>query len=196
MDDDLPSIHSHSSDGEWDSAVPSDFDDASDIDASDIDSGLLSEEEPIAGPSRVRARARRRGSDGSEMSYEAQPRKRRPSWSESENEKGVGRLPIKLADGSLQQSAGKVILDESSESSEEEEEPTPRAPSPVREDVSTGARFGRPAVADVLGMKSRKARVLAAKEQIAGICQEIIADPENSVCIFSRDTLIYSLKKS
>ncbi|VDC06574.1 unnamed protein product [Peniophora sp. CBMAI 1063] len=186
VDDDLPSIHSHSSDEEWDSDVPSDFE-ASDLDASDIESGLLSEEdEPVAGPSRIRARIRRRDSDGSEMSYEAQPRRRRASWSESENEKGVGRLPIKLADGSLQQSAGKVILDESSESSEEEDEPAPRAPSPVREDVSTGARFGRPAVADVLGMKSRKAKVLAAKEQIAGICQEIIADPENSLGLLRR----------
>lgn len=49
------------------------------------------------------------------------------------------------------------------------------------EDVSTGARFGRPAVIDIIGNKSRTARIQGAKDQIAGICQEIIADPENSV---------------
>ena len=52
---------------------------------------------------------------------------------------------------------------------------------PKVEDVSTGARFGRPAVVDVIGQRSRKARIQGAKEQIAGLCQEILGDPENSV---------------
>jgi nucleolar complex protein 3 len=49
------------------------------------------------------------------------------------------------------------------------------------EDVATGARFGRPAVRDIIQQKSRKARIEAAKEQLASICQEIMAEPENSV---------------
>ena len=53
------------------------------------------------------------------------------------------------------------------------------------EDVSTGARFGRPAVVDVIAQKSRKARIQGAKEQIAGLCQEILGDPENSVWVSS-----------
>jgi nucleolar complex protein 3 len=177
-DDDLPSIHSHSSDEDWNSDAPSGLGDGLDEDS---ELSASEHDEPVAGPSRIRPRVRRHGPDASEMSYEAMPRQRRRSWSDSEFEKGVSRLPIKLADGSIKNNVGKVVLEESSESSEEEQE-TFREPDAPRDDVATGARFGRPAVADVVGAKSRKARIQAAKEQIAGICQEIVADPENCVC--------------
>jgi nucleolar complex protein 3 len=49
------------------------------------------------------------------------------------------------------------------------------------EDVSTGARYGRPAVVDVVGIESREERIRSAKEQIASVCNGIIADPDNSV---------------
>ncbi|KAI0030754.1 nucleolar complex-associated protein-domain-containing protein [Vararia minispora EC-137] len=182
-DDDLPSLHSHSSDeDDWDSGVPSDLDGSDDDGSAAID---YDPDEPVAGPSRVRSRARRRDSDASELSYEAIPRRRRPSWSGSESDRGINRLPIKLPDGRIQNLNGKIHLYESDESSEEEEEAIPE-PNVPRDDVATGARFGRPAVADVVGAKSRKARIQAAKEQIAGICQEIVADPENNLGLLRR----------
>ncbi|EJT99050.1 NOC3p-domain-containing protein [Dacryopinax primogenitus] len=52
--------------------------------------------------------------------------------------------------------------------------------------VATGARFGRLAPAAVLSLPSRTERVQRAKEQIASICQDIVADPENSLGLLRR----------
>jgi nucleolar complex protein 3 len=132
-------------------------------------------------------------SDDKEMPYETAPRKRRPSWEpESTKDRGIERLPIKLADGRVLKSRAKVYLpqDEEEESADESDMPFPMEEKSRIEDVSTGARFGRPAVVDVVSQKSRKARIQAAKEQIAGICQEIVADPENSVRAVVRATVL------
>ena len=120
-----------------------------------------------------------------EMAYESAPRKPSSAW-EREEQSQIQRLPIKLADGKIKEigakpvkSAARELVEEES-SDEEQDEP----PEITRvEDVSTGARFGRASVADVLNTKSRKAKVELAKDQIAGISQEILADPENSVCV-------------
>jgi nucleolar complex protein 3 len=173
VDDDLPSIDSHSDDGEpWDSGL----DDLSNI--SDAEESSSS----VAGPSGSQDEDEFSDSDA-EMPYETAPRQRRNSWEPEENT-GVSRLPIKLADGKIQKSKEKVIVAAASDSgSEEDEESEGEAMEPPsrRDDVATGARFGRPAVVDVIGKGTRKARIQAAREQIAGICQEIMADPENSV---------------
>ena len=95
----------------------------------------------------------------------------------------IPRLPIKLANGQIEkygEREGSIKTSTASDLSEGEEEEEQPLPKP-RNDVATGARFGRPAVADILTTKSRKLRVQAAKEQIAGICQDIIAEPENGV---------------
>ncbi len=116
--------------------------------------------------------------------------------SELEGDLGTERLPVKLADGSVQ-SRGRLprpISD--SESNSEPNEATKEQIStvPKVEDVATGARFGRPAVAAVIRTKSRKARIQLAKEQLAGLCQDIVSDPENSVRLFhplSHDEPVY-----
>ncbi|KAH7916052.1 nucleolar complex-associated protein-domain-containing protein [Hygrophoropsis aurantiaca] len=175
--DNLPSIHSHDSDSDvWSSGI------------SDEDGPSLSEGEgdsddddnPVI------------GSDSDvEMPYETVPRKRRPSW-ESKDDDDIHGLPIKLADGRIQSTGKKVSFpkkgqekaDESeseTSSSEQVQEPTRRT-----DDVSTGARFGRPAVIDVVGNKSRAIRIQGAKDQIASICQEIMAEPENSLGLLRR----------
>jgi nucleolar complex protein 3 len=173
-DDDLPSIDSHSEDGEdWDSAID-DLSVDGDEDSSDA-----------AGPSGSQSHDEEDFSDSdAEMEYESRPRQRRNSW-EPEEGKGVSRLPIKHADGRIQKSTQKVVVaPESPEESEEsEDEPEPEPVRPMRDDVATGARFGRPAVVDVISKGSRKDRIQAAREQIASICQEILGDPENSVHI-------------
>nr|VWO98758.1 Tubulin beta chain (Beta-tubulin) [Ganoderma boninense] len=183
VEDDLPSINSGSEDEDeedWSSGI------------SNVESPTNSEDEDdmvsIAEYSSAGAQRKRRRkplqSDDEELTFETQLRRRRPGWdSESESEKGVERLPIKLADGRIQKSGSKVVLDESGLDTDAEsaDENIERAPEPRFEDVSTGARFGRAAVADVIGLKSRKARIQSAKEQIAGICQEILGDPENSI---------------
>lgn len=185
--DDLPSIESgdEESEDDWSSniddeelSIPDSEDEASDASAASSSSS-----------SQPRRRKAADSDSDAEMPYEAKPRKRRPEWEpESEKDKGIERLPIKLADGRIQKTNAKVYLpkegqdDVSEDESSDEAYPEPPH-KPVVEDVSTGARFGRPAVVDVVGHKSRKARIQLAKEQIASICQEIVSDPENSVRI-------------
>jgi nucleolar complex protein 3 len=119
------------------------------------------------------------------MPYETMPRARRPTWDDTATS-GVSRLPIKLADGRVQKSRARIVVAPPSptETDESEDDEEVAAESvPARDDVATGARFGRPAVADVVSSGSRKRRIQAAREQIAGICQEILGDPENSVSL-------------
>ncbi|OBZ75212.1 Nucleolar complex protein 3 [Grifola frondosa] len=188
VEDDLPSIDSHDEDEEsWDSEIGEDEEEDADSQIWDSDGEASSS----ASTSAPRKHRQKLDLDG-EMPYETLPRKRRPSWEpESDKEKGIERLPIKLADGRIQKSGSKVFLDDEEESGLESDdddadreavEEQPR----LREDVSTGARFGRPAVVDVIGNKSRKARLQGAKEQIAGLCQEILGDPENSLGLLRR----------
>lgn len=117
-----------------------------------------------------------------EMPYEVAPRKRpRPQPTETH----IQSLPIKLASGRIQQTGHKVLVEAATNVDETDEEESsgsePEQPSFRVEDVATGARFGRPSVIDVIGKKSRAARVQSAKEQIAEIYQEIVAEPENGV---------------
>ena len=118
------------------------------------------------------------GDSDAEMPYEHAPRKSR-LFEHSSERRIIERLPIKLADGRLLKTGVKDlappdhIAEEDIESQDESECKV--------EDISTGARFGRPAVLDTVNQTSRRHRIEHAKEQIAGICQEIVADPENSV---------------
>ncbi|CAL1704830.1 unnamed protein product [Somion occarium] len=187
--DDLPSIHSDDEDLEeedWSSGIG--------IEDDDLSIPSPEEEHDGASTSSSSQVDRQKGGESDsdvEMPYESIPRKRRPEWeSESDKDAGIDRLPIKLANGRVEKANGKVYLPkkEKVEESEDEysEEEQEQFPQPGVEDVSTGARFGRPAVVDVIGLKSRKARVQLAKEQIAGICQEIVADPENSLGLLRR----------
>jgi len=176
MDDDLPSVNSHTDDEEvWSSGITED--------SSEVDSGLSEDDtsgkDKSFNSSKPRSRTKRAatGSD-IEMSYEAVPRRRRPSW--SEGEVVIDRLPIKLRDGQIKRTGPKLIIQAQSEE-ESDDDPSEREPEPPREDITTGARFGRLSVIDVISNPSRKLRIQIAKEQIAGICQEIVADPENNV---------------
>ena len=179
VDDDLPSVNSHTDDEEvWSSDIGGD--------SSEADSGLSEdvaseEDEPLESDGH-RPRAKRAGTDSdAEMFYEAVPRRRRPSW--SEGEAVIDRLPIKLLDGQIQRTGHRPVAKAQPEE-ESEEENTPGAvleAEPPREDITTRARFGRLSVIDVISNRSKKLRIQLAKEQIASICQEIVADPENSV---------------
>ena len=118
------------------------------------------------------------------MSYETNPRIHRRSW-DFENKPAVKRLPIKLANGHIRQTGVHVSALQHIHSEVENERQQPdeeEFQKPTRvEDVSTGARFGRAAVVDVVGIQAKKERIQCAKEQIAGICQEVLSDPENNV---------------
>ncbi|KAG6832386.1 hypothetical protein H0H92_002654 [Tricholoma furcatifolium] len=171
VEDDLPSIDSNDEDDEGGSFGSSDVESLAFDDES-----ISSDHEDASEDSDI------------EMDYEKTLRKRRPSW-EPEDNRGIKGLPIKLPDGNVH-STGKVSFaanpnaEESSDSEGEESEV--EAPPPKIDDVSTGARFGRPAVVDVVSNKSQVERLRAAKEQIAGICQEIVSDPENSLGLLRR----------
>ena len=163
--DDLPSLNSDGEDdGSWGSEVES-----HELDDSD-DNESLSDENSIS-----------ENSD-EEMPYETSAHTRRHLWNPPKSE--VQRLPIKLPDGRIKGIGTKVITTKTVAVSEDEDSmsgPEPE-PEPLKvEDVSTGARFGRVSVVDVLQTKSRKHKIEMAKVQIAGICQDILADPENSV---------------
>jgi nucleolar complex protein 3 len=98
--------------------------------------------------------------------------------------KGVPRLPIKLGDGQIVQTGFRQLADveDSGDSNDPGESDSEEETASMKvEDVSTGARFGRPAVVDVVGIESREERIRGAKGQIASICNAIIANPENSV---------------
>ncbi|KAI5982438.1 nucleolar complex-associated protein-domain-containing protein [Pisolithus albus] len=178
-DDDLPSIASGDEDAEH----------SGDSMTDESDSGVSSDEDG----SDEELEAERQTSQGFdsdsdvEMPYERIPRGREASV-ESDSRRHIQGLPIKLADGRIQ-ATGKMTRAPTPSESEDEDEATnihPDEPNTRVEDVATGARFGRPAVVDVVGNKSRAARIHEAKEQIASICQEIIADPENSLGLLRR----------
>ncbi|KAJ6630767.1 nucleolar complex-associated protein-domain-containing protein [Mycena sp. CBHHK59/15] len=173
--DDLPSIDSHDEDedDDWDSEVPSDVDSVPSDDGDSDDGSMPSSD---------------LDSDA-EMPYETAPRKRRPSWETPADQGVIQRLPIKLADGRIQKMGHKLKQLPTSEDTDDDSEVDDGSGAPEGprvEDVSTGARFGRPAVVDVLGNKSRAARIQGAKDQIASICQDIVADPENSLGLLRR----------
>jgi len=172
-DDDLPSINSSDDEDEesWDSNLEDE-----DLDVSGSEENLSDDMEDHLEDS------------DAEMPYETKPRKLRDVKADVQTD--VQSLPIKLPNGQIQQTGKKTMNanakqptapSESEESDSEEEEEKPEFRSRL-EDVATGARFGRTAVVDVLQTNSRRQRVEMAKEQIASICQEILADPENSVC--------------
>lgn len=168
--DDLPSLNS--SDEEDSETEGSQYDEGS----TDFEGVVTSEDEGALVDS----------DSDAEMPYEQVPRKRRPSWNNEDDTriKEIKGLPIKLPDGTIQKSTKVLVMSDSERSSDEESEnePRPRTPETKVEDVATGARFGRAAVVDIIGKSSRRGRIEAAKEQIASICQEILAEPENSVC--------------
>ncbi|KAG6332574.1 hypothetical protein ID866_6516 [Astraeus odoratus] len=177
-DDDLPSVHSSDDEDSWSSGVEeADESRPSNLVHSD-EAGSNIEYEGFEGFE---------SNSDVEMPYERVPRKRANSF-ESDAHRQISGLPIKLADGRIQ-TTGKVTwtrLDDDEDSGSVESSQPSLIEEAHVEDVATGARFGRPAVVDVIGNKSRVERIESAKEQIAGICQEIIADPENGLGLMRR----------
>ncbi|KAG1756821.1 nucleolar complex-associated protein-domain-containing protein [Suillus paluster] len=174
--DDLPSVDSQDEDEEsWSSGIDDDTDTISQSSANDNDRDLSSAD----------------GLDSdAEMSYERVPRKLQESR-EAKTDRHIQGLPIKSADGRIHATGKKIAVPPSSdeESSDTDDSPEEQEiPAEVNkiDDVATGARFGRPAVIDIVGRKSRTARIQGAKDQIASICQEIIAEPENSLGLLRR----------
>ncbi|KAJ4495567.1 nucleolar complex-associated protein-domain-containing protein [Lentinula lateritia] len=173
--DDLPSVDSHDEDeGFWNSEISDDeFLDSSD----DLDSMSDSSRENADG-----------FDSDVEMPYEVAPRKLQER-SQIETQ-GTERLPIKLKDGRIQKTGRSVALlpvaVEAQSESDGEMTNEMMNEKPIRDDAATGARFGRLAVIDILGNKSRQVKIQTAKDQIASICQEILSDPENSLSLLKR----------
>ncbi|EJD53042.1 nucleolar complex-associated protein 3 [Auricularia subglabra TFB-10046 SS5] len=123
-----------------------------------------------------------------EQAYERIPRTQ-AAPPKAKDKKEVPRLPIKMTNGRVQETGIRVIanddpFEEEDEDDDEEQWQEPEAPRV--EDGATAARFGRPAVVDVLRIASRKQRVQAAQDQIASLCQEIVGDPENNLALLRR----------
>ncbi|KAG0707802.1 nucleolar complex-associated protein-domain-containing protein [Suillus ampliporus] len=174
--DDLPSIDSHDEDEDsWSSGVDDDADTISQSSVNDSDGDLSSADDLDS---------------DAEMSYERVPRKLQES-NEVKKDRHIQGLPIKSADGRIHATGKKIAAPPSSDEEDDdtddsaEEQEMPAEPNRI-DDVATGARFGRPAVIDVVGHKSRTARIQGAKDQIASICQEVIAEPENSLGLLRR----------
>lgn len=176
MDDDLPSIDSHDEDEEaWSSGIEDEADTISRSSVNNSEQDLSSEDDLDS---------------DAEMSYERVPRKVQESR-ESKIDRHIQGLPIKSADGRIHSTGTKIAAppssdEEDSATDESAEEQEILVEVNRIDDVATGARFGRPAVIDVVGNKSRTARIQGAKDQIATICQEIIAEPENSLGLLRR----------
>lgn len=109
-------------------------------------------------------------------------------------------LPVILPDGSIQQSLEeqaqaskprKILRnegeneDENSENSETEE-PSSSDESPEQQpEIRTnplGPRFGRPGIRNILEIQNANERLIAARNELAVLSGDIMADPENSVC--------------
>ncbi|KAK1232239.1 hypothetical protein PQX77_004613 [Marasmius sp. AFHP31] len=179
IEDDLPSVDSHDEDdSEWSSNISSGEENGDENFMEDRLSGSGDEDSNANSDSDI------------EMPYEKAPRILRDE-SKHKNP-GVQRLPIKLADGSLlktgrREEANTSDASRSDDEDEDEDEIDEEFAQPqLRDDVATGARFGRAAVIDVVSTKSKKARIQAAKDQIASICQDIMAEPENSLGLLKR----------
>ncbi|KAI9458484.1 nucleolar complex-associated protein 3 [Russula earlei] len=183
IDDDLPSVISHT-DGE--EVCSSDITE----DLSEVDPGLsegdISGEHDLLNSSRSRSRKKRAatGSDA-EMSYETVSRRRRQPW--PEGEVVIDGLPIKLRDGQIKRTGPKLVIQAQSEE-KSDDSPSERRlePEQTREDITTGARFRRLPIIDVISNPSRKLRIQIAKEQIASLCEDIVSDPENSLGLLRR----------
>ncbi|KIJ17377.1 hypothetical protein PAXINDRAFT_175850 [Paxillus involutus ATCC 200175] len=183
--DDLPSVDSHESGSDsdsdsWNSVVEESGDDTRSDDASIISEDVSADEPPS--PDELDSDV--------EMPYERVPRNSKVS-PEPETYRHIPGLPIKLSDGRIQATGKITVAPVQSENEDEDSEGSvtfhsPPSEPPKVEDVATGARFGRPAVVDLVGNQSRKARIQGSKEQIASVCQEIIADPENSLGLLRR----------
>ncbi|KIO27504.1 hypothetical protein M407DRAFT_232764 [Tulasnella calospora MUT 4182] len=130
-----------------------------------------------------------------ELTHERRGRARPTEW-EPPARQGPARLPVKLADGTIKPTGNLPAPPSSDESESEAERVDPieswaaaagaDSASSRREDVATAARFGRPAVVDLLKMSSRKAKIQRVKEELATICQDIVADPENNLGLLRR----------
>jgi len=189
QDDDLPSIHSHSEDeGLWDS---------------DIEGYLTPPENGVDGDDGDSASDASIPSDSSSSEpLEVEDVYERKAGKQllDEEPQGAERLPVKLPNGKIKKRGFLPVAEQSEESDDEGVEAATNAMShldtaPPREDVSTGARFGRPAVTAVVGNKSRKARIQGAKEQLASICQDIIADPENNVSLNASSSSMFLIRE-
>lgn len=127
-----------------------------------------------------------------ELTHERRGRARPTEW-EPPARQGPARLPVKLADGTIKPTGNLPAPSSSDESESDAERVDPIASwaaaagadtaSSRREDVATGARFGRPAVVELLTQPSRKAKIQRVKEELATICQDIVADPETNVSL-------------
>ncbi|KAG2750079.1 nucleolar complex-associated protein 3 [Suillus brevipes Sb2] len=177
VDNDLPSIDSHDEDEDdaWSSSIDDDADTNSQSSINHSDQDLSSEDDLDS---------------DAEMSYERVPRKVQEPR-EAKTDRHIQGLPIKSADGRIHSTGMKTAAPPSSdEEGNDTDESAEEQEIPVEvnriDDVATGARFGRPAVIDIVGNKSRTARIQGAKDQIASICQEIIAEPENSLGLLRR----------
>ncbi|KAJ3779350.1 nucleolar complex-associated protein-domain-containing protein [Lentinula raphanica] len=171
VDDDLPSIDSHDEDEESWSSWMSDDDS---LDSPDSSGSLSDSSQAVSGLN-----------SDAEMPYELAPRK---PQGRSQTDEGPERLPIKLKDGQIKKistSVSKHILEAMSETESDSRDEVVNKTT-VRDDAATGARFGRIALVDILGNKSRKSKIQMAKDQMAGICQEILSDPENSLSLLKR----------
>ncbi|KIY50892.1 nucleolar complex-associated protein 3 [Fistulina hepatica ATCC 64428] len=171
--DDLPSMNSDDDDNDDYESWSSGIEGMSDLD--DHGPAASADEDSLDDPD-------------TEMPYETVPRKLDASW-KPQKDGTIAHLPIKLANGVVQGTGRQRAPfpgDDAEDSTESEESAVAEETQPHVEDVATGARFGRPAVTDVIGQSSRKARIQHAKNQIASICQDIVCDLENSLGLLRR----------
>ncbi|GAA97749.1 uncharacterized protein L969DRAFT_97437 [Mixia osmundae IAM 14324] len=189
LDEDDFAFGSGDSDDEL--SLMSDIDDDSDEDMSDPES-LASEDEDISLDSELS------GDEDSEeemsehesdieRDFEERYAKRRPDEQQVRNQrlpvisgKQIQRRERSTSPDAAADSKSRATFEAQSDTSEE----APPEPVPVMNPF--GARFGRPAVQAVLEIDDLKARILAARVEIAQLGRDIISDPEQSLNLLKR----------
>jgi nucleolar complex protein 3 len=139
--------------------------------------------------------------DALEAKHADMMRKRTARHAEEERGKDKG-LPVKLASGQIARNARSLqpevqessvknrvahaADDEEEEESETEAQKKRKAKAAQPKANPFGARFGRPAVTSVLEIEDRMERLVAAREELATLGREIIAEPELGMNLLKR----------
>lgn len=158
------------------------------------DSDLFSDDsQDVAKPSKGKGVSKSESEDESDMerAYEGKKKRRSSRSLSPDSTKLPSKLPFKQADGTW------AVPDDDTEALsrvtfEADSTPTsnPEDARPVQENAPRsnplGPRFGRMGIRQILELESKSDRTAAAKQEIAALARDIMADPENGLNLLKR----------
>lgn len=133
---------------------------------------------------------------GASQDTESEEEDEEESEGSENSDNGEGQRPLTAKEKQAAARKSRVAhnpLQESDESSDDEETKTWKAKAKAKANAPKsnplGARFGRPAVSDLLEIEDKMERFQAAREELAVLGREIMAEPELGVSSIRGDCL-------